>query len=113
MKETIVCPQCEGNITAQHIIDLPHPFSFRCLHCKVKLKEIRITPCLILAAICIIPLFIMIGESIKELLGKYFSIIDNVPTVLIFFLLCYPLYYFYEKYNARLFITYGLLKVKN
>ncbi|EEL24710.1 hypothetical protein bcere0017_5710 [Bacillus cereus Rock1-3] len=55
----------------------------------------------------------MIGESIKELLGKYFSIIDNVPTVLIFFLFCYPLYYFYEKYNASLFIKYGLLKVKN
>ncbi|MBC2686692.1 hypothetical protein HAU06_21710 [Bacillus toyonensis] len=79
----------------------------------MKLKEIRITPCLILAAICIIPLLIMIGESIKELLGKYFSIIDNVPTVLIFFLFCYPLYYFYEKYNASLFIKYGLLKVKN
>ena len=47
MKEIIECPQCEGEITAQHIIDLPHPFSFRCPHCKVKLKEMRITPCLI------------------------------------------------------------------
>ena len=26
MKEVIECPQCEGNITAQHIMDLPHPF---------------------------------------------------------------------------------------
>ena len=26
MKEIIECPQCEGEITAQHIIDLPHPF---------------------------------------------------------------------------------------
>ncbi|MBL3755464.1 hypothetical protein NST14_03795 [Bacillus sp. FSL W8-0519] len=113
MKEVIECPQCEGNITAQHIMDLPHPFSFRCPHCKVRLKEMRITPCLILAAICIIPLFIIIGESIKELLVKYFSIIDDVPTVFIFFLFCYPLYYLYEKYNAILFIKYGLLKVKS
>ncbi|MGN4474008.1 hypothetical protein ACTFQ8_21235 [Bacillus cereus group sp. MYBK40-2] len=113
MKEVIECPQCEGNITAQHIMDLPHSFSFRCPHCKVKLKEMRITLCLILVAICIIPLFIMIGESIKELLVKYFSIIDGVPTVLIFFLFCYPLYYLYEKYNAILFIKYGLLKVKS
>ncbi|HDR7610515.1 TPA: hypothetical protein QCX47_002076 [Bacillus mycoides] len=113
MKETIACPQCEESITAQHIIDIPHPFSLRCPHCKVKLKEMRITPCLILAAICIIPLFISIGESIKELLGKHFSIVDHVPTVLIFFLFCYPLYYFYEKYNAILFIKYGLLKVKS
>ncbi|CAH2463501.1 MULTISPECIES: hypothetical protein [Bacillus] len=113
MKETIACPQCEEIITAQHIIDIPHPFSLRCPHCKVKLKEMRITPCLILVAICIIPLFIIIGESIKELLGKHFSIVDHVPTVLIFFLFCYPLYYFYEKYNAILFIKYGLLKVKS
>ncbi|HDR5267733.1 hypothetical protein E8M24_06565 [Bacillus thuringiensis] len=113
MKEVIGCPQCEEDITVQHIIDLPHPFSLRCPHCKVKLKEIRVTSCLILAMICIIPLFIIIGESIKELLVKYFSIVDNVPTVLIFFLFCYPLYYFYEKYNAILFIKYGLLKVKS
>ena len=26
MKEVIECPQCEGNITAQHIMELPHPF---------------------------------------------------------------------------------------
>ncbi|AJI30767.1 hypothetical protein I6G76_21420 [Bacillus cereus] len=113
MKEVIECPQCEGNITAQHIMDFPHPFSFRCPHCKLGLKEMRITPCLILATICIIPLFIIIGESIKELLVKYFSIIVDVPTVLIFFLFCYPLYYLYEKYNAILFIKYGLLKVKS
>ena len=45
MKEIIECPQCEGEITAQHI---DASFSFRCPHCKVKLKEMRITPCLIL-----------------------------------------------------------------
>lgn len=62
--------------------------------------------------IVIIPLFIFIGASIKELLVNYFSIIEHVPTVLIFFMFCYPLYYLYEKYNAMWIIKRGKLKVK-
>ncbi|PDY48517.1 hypothetical protein [Bacillus pseudomycoides] len=100
MKETIACPQCTGDITTEDMIEIPHPFTIRCPHCKVKVKETKVMPSLIGVGILIIPLFIFIGTIIKELLVNYFSIVEHVPTVLIFFLFCYSLYYLYEKHNA-------------
>ncbi|WP_176523521.1 hypothetical protein [Bacillus pseudomycoides] len=44
MKETIVCPQCAGDITVEDMIEIPHPFAIRCPHCKVKLKETKVMP---------------------------------------------------------------------
>jgi hypothetical protein len=112
MKETIQCPQCTEDITVEHIIDAATPFTMRCPYCKVKLKETKVTPILIGAAMIMIPLFIYLGVSVKEILTNYFPIVDKVPTIIVFFAFCYPLYYVYEKYNALWIVNKGKLKIR-
>jgi hypothetical protein len=112
METSIPCPQCSEPITIEDFSNFSNPFTMKCPHCKTKLKETRITIPLLLLALVIIPLFIYIAATIKNLLSVIIPFLVEVPTVLFFIIFLYPLYALYERFNGYIIVTKGELKVK-
>ncbi|MGI8353120.1 hypothetical protein CHH57_19615 [Niallia circulans] len=111
MKTSTPCPNCNKSLTIEHFEDFPSPFNMKCPHCKAKLKETKMTPILILVTIIIIPLFILLGVTVKNFLTNFFPIVEKIPTAIIFLAFCYPVYALYEAFNAVI-IFKGNLQLK-
>lgn len=79
MKTSTPCPNCNKSLTIEHFEDFPSPFNMKCPHCKAKLKETKMTPILILVAIIIIPLFILLGVTVKNILTNFFPVVEKSP----------------------------------
>lgn len=113
MKTSISCPHCSKPITVEDFKNFSNPFTMKCPHCKTKLKETRVTIPLLLLALVVIPLFIYIASTIKDLLSGIIPFLVEVPTVLFFIIFLYPIYALYERFNGYIIVTRGELKVKN
>lgn len=112
MRTSVACPNCQYDITLEDFEDFSSPFTMKCPHCTAKLKETKVTPFLLLGAIVIVPLFIYIAETLRNLLAGFIPIVENLPTVLIFLGLCYPLYALYERMNGLIMFNRGNLQLK-
>jgi len=112
MKTSTPCPACQKPITIEHIEDFPTPFNMKCPHCLAKLKETKMTPLLLLIATLVVPLLIFLGIQVKDFLSGYFPIVEKVPTAIVFFAFCYPIYALYESFNAVVIFNKGNLKLK-
>lgn len=113
MKTSIPCPHCSKPITVEDFKKISNPFTLKCHHCKTKIKETRVTIPLLLLALVIIPLFIYIAATIKDLLSEMIPFLVEVPTVLFFIIFLYPIYALYERFNGYIIVNKGELKVKN
>jgi len=113
MKTTIPCPHCSKPITVEDFKNFSNPFTMKCPHCKTKIKETRVTIPLLLLALVIIPLFIYLGATIKNVLSEFMPFLVEVPTILFFIIFLYPIYALYERFNGYIIVTKGELKVKN
>lgn len=113
MKTSVPCPQCDIPITLEDFEDFSTPFTMRCPNCKVKLKETRVTPLLLLISVLMIPLFIYLTEVIKGFLSDILPIIDKIPTVFVFFGVLYPVFALYERFNGLVMFNKGNLQMKH
>lgn len=112
MKTSTPCPCCKEPIRIEHIEDFLTPFHMKCPHCYIKLKETKMTPLLLVIAVMIIPLLVFLGIQVKSFLSGYFPNIEKVPTAIVFFAFCYPIYALYESFNALIIFNKGNLQTK-
>lgn len=70
------------------------------------------TPLLLLIATLVVPILIFLGIQVKGFLTGYFPIVEKVPTAIVFFAFCYPIYALYESFNAVVIFNKGNLKLK-
>lgn len=84
----------------------------KCPNCDAKIKETKVTPLLLLLAVAVTPIFIYIGVTLQNLFAEVWPLIDKVPTALVFFTFAYPIYAIYEKFNARILVSKGVLQLK-
>ncbi|MFD3447224.1 hypothetical protein ACFDTO_21780 [Microbacteriaceae bacterium 4G12] len=112
MKTSIPCPSCQQQLTIEHFEDFTTPFTMKCPHCRVKLKETKVTPWLLLLAVVVVPLLVFLGITVQNFLSNYFPIVGKVPTVFVFLAFCYPVYALYESFNAVILFNKGNLHVK-
>ncbi|WP_044736442.1 hypothetical protein [Geobacillus kaustophilus] len=112
MEPFISCPQCTNPITVKDVMHFSSPWTMKCPYCDVKLKETRVTPFLLLAAACIVPLFIFVIVRIKAYAAAYWPIVDHVPTIIVFLVTLYPIYWLYERVNAIILCKKGRFQVK-
>ncbi|MBO9128165.1 hypothetical protein [Bacillus sp. 165] len=112
MKTSTPCLGCKKQITIEHFEDSPIPFNMKCPHCRAKLKETKMTPLLLVIAAIVVPLLVFLGIQVKSLLSGYFPIVEKVPTAIVFFAFCYPVYALYESFNAIVLFNKGNLQLK-
>ncbi|TWG29348.1 hypothetical protein [Geobacillus sp. C56-T2] len=112
MDPFISCPQCKNPITVKDVMQFSSPWTMKCPYCDVKLKETRITPVLLLAAACIVPLFLFLTVQIKAFAASYWPVIEHVPAIVVFLVTLYPLYRMYERANATILCKKGRFQVK-
>ncbi|MEH7590554.1 hypothetical protein V7247_27815 [Priestia megaterium] len=113
MKTSTPCPGCKKPITIEEFEDFSSPFTMKCPHCRARLKETKMTTWLLLLAVVIVPLLIYLGITIKGFLSGHFSIVEKVPTMIVFIAFCYPVYALYQAYNAVIIFNKGKLQLKN
>ena len=113
MRTSIPCPKCQETLTVEHFEDFSTPFTMKCPHCHAKLKETKMTPFLLLIAAVMVPLLILLGISVQNLLVDYFPVVESIPTALVFIAFCYPVYALYERFNATVLFNKGNLQLKN
>lgn len=112
MRTSIPCPSCQKPITIEDFEDFSSPFNMKCPHCRAKLKETKMTPLLLSIAVIMVPLLILLGITVKNILTGYFPIVEKVPTIIVFLAFCYPIYALYESFNAVVIFNKGNLKLK-
>ena len=112
MKTSVPCPNCEEEITLDDFEDFSSPFTMKCPYCKVKLKETKVTPFLLMGVIVVIPLFIYLTETLISLLSGIIPAIEKIPFSIVFIGLLYPLYALYERMNGLIMFNKGNLQLK-
>lgn len=113
MRTSVPCPNCQKAITLENFEDFSSPFTMKCPHCRAKLKETKVTPFLLIGLIVILPLFIYLTETLKSFLANFIPVIENIPSVIVFLGLLYPLYALYERLNGLIMFNKGNIKLKN
>ncbi len=112
MRTSVPCPNCQKAITLDDFEDFSSPFTMKCPYCKVKLKETKVTPYLLIGLIAIIPFFIYLTEILISLLSGIIPAIEKVPPFIVFIGLLYPLYALYERINGLIMFNKGNLQLK-
>ncbi|MBS4221879.1 hypothetical protein [Lederbergia citrea] len=113
MKTSVPCPQCEVPITLDDFEAFSTPFTMKCPHCRVKLKETRVTPFLLLICALMIPLFIYLSELVQSLLSGFIPVVEKIPLIIIFFCVLYPVFALYERFNGLVMFNKGNLHLKH
>lgn len=112
MHSSLPCPNCRHSITERNFEEYKSPFTMKCPNCDAKFKETKVTPLLLVLAVAVTPIFIYIGVTLQNLFAEVWPLIDKVPTALVFFTFAYPIYAIYEKFNARILVSKGVLQLK-
>ncbi|MDN4606086.1 hypothetical protein [Sporosarcina highlanderae] len=112
MQSSIPCPNCQTALTLKDYEHFSSSFTMKCPYCKVRLKETKVTPLLMIGALAVVPLFIFLTETVISLLSGIIPAIEKVPTSLVFFSLLYPVYALYARFNGLIMFNKGNLQLK-
>ncbi|MED0655380.1 hypothetical protein P4S88_15375 [Anoxybacillus geothermalis] len=66
----------------------------------------------LLAAAGIVPLFLFLTVQIKAFVAAYWPVVEHVPTIIVFLVTLYPIYWLYERANATILCKKGRFQVK-
>lgn len=113
MKTSVPCPQCEIPITLDDFEAFSTPFTMKCPHCRVRLKETRVTPLLLLICALMIPLFIYLTEFVQNFLSGFIPVVEKIPLIIIFLCVLYPVFALYERFNGLVMFNKGNLHLKH
>ena len=111
MDPSLPCPNCGQSITEENFQRYSNPFSMKCPHCYAKFKETKVTPWLLILAIIVAPIFVFIGVTLQNYISGFWPF-EKVPTAFVFLAFAYPIYAAYEKFNARIVVSKGILQLK-
>jgi putative effector of murein hydrolase len=87
-------------------------FSMKCPSCDAKFKETKVTPWLLVLAVIVTPIFVFIGVTLQTYIAGFWPFIEKIPTAFVFLAFAYPIYAAYEKFNARIIVSKGILQLK-
>ncbi|MGE7674417.1 hypothetical protein ACQKMV_12650 [Lysinibacillus sp. NPDC094403] len=112
MRTSVPCPNCQEAITLDDFEDFSSPFTMKCPYCYAKLKETKVTPFLLIGLIAIIPVLIFITKTLVPLISGIISVIEKIPSPILYTAVLYPFYALYERFNGLVMFNKGNLQLK-